>query len=531
MHGQQHDKLNSGGELMEIRMDQAPDEILPFDPFMQQYDDIKSFNGLDSNFKRRQTRLQKSFTGVEGARSLRVDEVYYSVGYGIFDVVEPPFNLTQLAQYYDQSGAHHSAVNIKVSNVVGLGYGFEATPKTIVKLEDIEDEDQLNRAQRKIERLKIALDEWLDSLNEEDTFTAILEKVMTDYETTGNGYIEVGRTITGEIGYLGHIPSSTMRVRRLRDGFVQLAGSQVVFFRNFRSTDPNPITINYRPNEVIHIKKYSPNDGYYGIPDILSASSSLVGNFNAQKFNMDFFQHKAVPRNLVIVKNAKLSPDSEDKLFAFLQGLKGQHHRTLYIPLKSDDPDKQIDFNIIPVEADITDMSFDKYQQTNNQEIFMTHNTPIIKSGSMTSQTSIASALQTDRTFNEQYVRPTQRKIVKRINQIISEQTDVVKLKFNEMTLLDESTLSQIEERYLRWDVITPNEVRSVHGKPSRSGGDDTVGVMSQLEVQGKQAAAQQTKALANQSRQRDAERAAANPDDPASPATRNPKGESRQQQ
>jgi capsid portal protein len=45
-------------------------------------------------------------------------------------------------------------------------------------------------------------------------------KVYTDLQATGNGFLEIGRTVTGEIGYVGHIPATTVRVRRLRDGFV-----------------------------------------------------------------------------------------------------------------------------------------------------------------------------------------------------------------------------------------------------------------------------------------------------------------------
>jgi capsid portal protein len=52
-------------------------------------------------------------------------------------------------------------------------------------------------------------------------------KFYTDVQATGNGYLEIGRKVTGEIGYIGHIPSATIRVRRLRDGFVQIVQDTV----------------------------------------------------------------------------------------------------------------------------------------------------------------------------------------------------------------------------------------------------------------------------------------------------------------
>ncbi len=64
------------------------------------------------------------------------------------------------------------------------------------------------------------------------------------------------------------IPATTVRVRRLRDGFVQIIGQKVVYFRNFAAKNPNPMGTDPRPNEIIHLKEYSPLNTFYGIPDI-----------------------------------------------------------------------------------------------------------------------------------------------------------------------------------------------------------------------------------------------------------------------
>ena len=141
-------------------------------------------------------------------------------------------------------------------------------------IEEIEDPKQRTRAQRKVERVKTQLAEWLEELNDEDTFTHVIEKAFTDYESTGNGYIEVGRKINGEIGYIGHIPATTIRVRRLRDGYVQIIANKVVYFRNFGAKNQNYITDDPRPNEIIHIKEYSPLNTFYGVPDVLAAMPS-----------------------------------------------------------------------------------------------------------------------------------------------------------------------------------------------------------------------------------------------------------------
>jgi capsid portal protein len=176
--------------------------------------------------------------GIGGAKSKEINPgVIYRNAYGLFDVITPPWNVYELANYYDTSFANHAAIDAKVENIVGLGYAFEISKRTMLKLEAAQPTTADN-ARKRIERAKIELTDWLESLNDEDSFTTTMEKVYTDVQATGNGYLEIGRTTRGEIGYVGHIPATTMRVRRLRDGYVQIIGQKVVYFRNFGATNP-----------------------------------------------------------------------------------------------------------------------------------------------------------------------------------------------------------------------------------------------------------------------------------------------------
>ena len=496
------------------------------DDFMVDAELAKSYDGLDTNFKRRASRnLNKAFMGQEDSKSKQLfPEQDLVTAYGLYDVVIPPYNLDELAYFYENSFANHAAINAKVSNIVGLGYSFEVTDSTMARLEDAESEESLMRAQRKIQRSKASMAEWLESLNDEDTFTHILEKVYTDVEALGNGYIEIGRKVNGEIGYVGHIPASTIRVRRLRDGYIQIVNQRVVFFRNFQGTeDQNPVTTDPRPNELIHIKKYSPKTSYYGIPDTVAAATSMVGDNLAGKYNIDYFENKAVPRYIVSLKGAKLSVDAEDKLFRFLQsGLRGQNHRTLYIPLPGDSPDNKVEFDMKAIENGVQEGSFDRYRKSNRDDILMAHQVPFSKVGGGAG-VSIASALSSDRTFKEQVARPAQRNLEKVINKIVKEETDMLQFKLNELTLTDEVTQSQIDERYLRMQVLVPNEVRERLGYPVRPGGQEPI-------VLGSQARAE-IAAQASGNRMRDQQRTNNASDSEATTSGRNAQGEGRASQ
>jgi PBSX family phage portal protein len=523
-------------------LEQPEDLFKARDPFNKTWEDLKNLSGLEKNFKRRTDRMVKadyeSAVGslvdttspqyLDSARAVSTGTGAYSKeinpgnvyrnGYGLFDVITPPWNLYELANYYDTSFANHAAIDAKVENIVGLGYDFQVSERTMLKLEDSTNPEATARARKRIERSKIELKDWLENLNQDDSFTNTMMKFYTDVQSTGNGYLEIGRKTNGEIGYVGHIPATTMRVRRLKDGYVQIIGQKVVYFRNFGATNKNPVTGDPRPNEILHYKEYSPLNTFYGIPDIMSAISSLQGDQLASQYNIDYFGNKAVPRYVVTLKGAKLSADAEDKMFRFLQtSLKGQSHRTLYIPLPGDSDTNKVEFDMKPIENGVQEASFNEYRVRNRDDILVAHQVPLSKIGGADAS-SIASALAQDRTFKEQVARPAQTNLEKMINKIVRERTDILEFNFNELTLTDEIAQSQILERYVKTQVMTPNEARATLGLPQRPDGDDP------FEMSTRQSADARANLAGN--RERDAERANNNSDSPSTISGRNAQGE-----
>jgi len=534
-----------GASLPEF--DKEPDPFKAQDPFLKEWDVLKGLSGIDKNFKRRSERIQKAnnppivettmaYNNIDvtsaiyqdsalavntgnGANSKELNPgAVYRNGYGMFDVITPPWNLYELANFYDTSFANHAAIDAKVENIVGLGYSFDVSKRTMMKLESNEDPEAVARARKRIQRAKVEMEDWLDSLNRDDSFTSTMMKFYTDVQATGNGYLEVGRTTKGQIGYVGHIPSTTMRARRLRDGYVQIIGNKVVYFRNFGATNTNPMTDDPRPNEILHYKEYSPLNTFYGVPDIMSAISSLYGDQLASQYNIDYFGNKGVPRYVVTLKGAKLSSEAEDKMFRFLQtSLKGQSHRTLYIPLPADSDNNKVEFKMEPIENGVQEASFNEYRIRNRDDILVAHQVPLSKIGGADSS-SIAAALAQDRTFKEQVARPAQTNLEKMIKKIIREKTDILDFAFTELTLTDEIAQSQILERYVKTQVMTPNEARESLGLPQRPDGD------SPFEMSPRQATDARANLAGNRSR--DAERSNNESDSTSTLSGRNAQGE-----
>ncbi|MFY3742255.1 MAG: PBSX family phage portal protein [Candidatus Nitrosomirales archaeon] len=475
----------------------SPSPAASSDPFKTEYDEVKKFMGLSNNLKRRVNRQVNSKKA--GTKQIEPDMVD---GYTYLDCVMPPENIDNLAKLYDISPAHHSAVDAKVSSIFGLGWQLVESKRYKRMKESTRKESGLKRAEDLLKKSIDDVEDFLDNCNDRDSFEEVLRKIGIDYESTGNAYMEIGRDVTGKIGYLGHIPAQHMRVRRERDGFVQIYSNHVRYFRNFGEKNPNPVTTDANPNEIIHFKKYTPTNTYYGLPDIYSAKNSLAGNEFASRYNLDFFENQAIPRYAIIAKQSSLSPTSVNKLIEFFEsGVRGQPHRTIFIPLAKDVDGAEIKFE--QIDTGDKDGAFASFRADNNEDIFMAHRTPFTRAGVYAKGMTLAAARDADKVFKESVSKPEQEIFEKKFAKVIKEKTDVVVFRLNELALTDEDTQSKIDERDTRMGLVVPDEVRARRGQGPRPDGKGS----EPWQANAQQAAEQ--KAQASQSRTRDANRSA----------------------
>ena len=443
------------------------------DPFSE----VK-ISSLSPKMKRKAQRLQKRHEGEDGTKSKYLDPEVVN-GYSLWDIVNPPYDLDSLAILYDQSSIHYAAINARVMNTVGLGFEFTETLKSRRRIEKAQSEPlKLEKTRKSLQDLREELEILFESLNVEETLIETLVRVWQDCLTVGNGYLEIGRNNEGKVGYIGHIPATMVRVRRRRDGFVQLSRAnkvQAIFFRNFQDLEmEDPVNGDPRPNEIIHFKMYSPNSTYYGIPAAVSAAAAIIGDKFAKEYNIDYFENKAIPRYAIILKGAKLSNKSKAELVNYFRNeVKGRNHGTLVIPLPASiGSDSDIRFE--KLEAGVQDASFDKYRKSNRDEILVANRVPAPKVG-VYDNANLAVSRDADKTFKMQVIGPDQAIIEKKINRLLAEFTDLLQFKLKKIDLLDEDMESRIYDRYLRTEVISPNEVRGKIGFPERKDGDDVL--------------------------------------------------------
>jgi PBSX family phage portal protein len=334
-----------------------------------------------------------------------------------------------------------------VVNTVGLGYRFLASG----------GHGQGNRAHLAL------LEHLFDNCNPEMTFTEVLAAVWTDVECLGNGYIEITRNSRGEIDGFYHVPGTTMRLRGNGEGFLQIREAERRYFRALGAAEENDPLTGERENEVMHLKKYTPQSSYYGIPDIVAAMAAVVGDKEAREYNIDFFENHAVPRMAIIVEGGQLS----DEVLAQIQGymeteIRGQGHKTLVL----DVPGNDVHIRLEPLTIGVAqDAAFLDYRKANRDEVLMVHRVPPSKI-TIVENANLANSQDQDKTFREQVVRPEQRRIEYRINRMIREQMGVGdwRFEFVEMDLSEAMQEAQIAEICAKIGAWTPEEIRGRAG-------------------------------------------------------------------
>lgn len=469
-------------------------------PDLPEIDDVTSLASLESSFvdvseekdvfkrvsitpqskkaKSRYYRLRKRFESADGEAGKKYSDPHEIDGYGLFDAVEPPYTIEALASLYEENSTLNAAINARVMNTVGLGYKWVQSRKMVQEIERAgDDETLLSEIRDRLSEEENKMEDITESLNQEDSITEVLIKVWLDYMATGNGYIEIGRRKNGMIGYVGHVPSPLIRVRRKRDGFVQLYNgtSGATFFRNYGDRETSdPIGEDASPNELMHLKQYTPTNNYYGVPTFISALQAIIGDKFAKDYNIDYFENKAVPRYAVILKGAKISNKSKQEIVNYFRNeVKGRNHGTLIIPLPASfGVGQDVDIRFERLEVDVQEASFDKYRKSNRDEIVIATRVPAPKIGIL-DNANLAVSRDADKTFKTQVIGPDQKMVANRVNKIFKEFTSMLLFEFETLDIIDDDLKSRIYDRYLRLEVMTPNEVRGRLGLSLIDGGDE----------------------------------------------------------
>jgi phage portal protein BeeE len=312
-----------------------------------------------------------------------------------------------------------------------------------------------------------------------------LGNVWTDYESLGNGFLEVIPTKKGDVpAELAHIPATEMWIRLDGLGYVQQKNGEYSHFRKYGADpklyaelEPNdPLAGGRDRTSVIHFCRYFPWSLYYGIPPIMPAWNRLALMVLEAEYNLSFFANNAIPDYAVILEG-EWEDNAEDVVREYFRThLKGQAHKTL--AMRSPQGGK-VTFEKLTSDS-AKEGSFRLLRIDCRDEILHAHGVPpqkvgIIETGKLGGNLASEQIIE----YKNSIVTPGQEMVTGRLNRIIEVgfgTTDIT-IQFEPYDAEDTKRNAEVDQIYLNGRVLVPNEVRAMRfpKKEPLEGGDEPV--------------------------------------------------------
>lgn len=275
-------------------------------------------------------------------------------GEGLGNIVAPPIGFDQILELTHSNAFHQTCLSIKADMTVGDDYD---APEAVCR--------------------------FLEGASGDIPFLELLHRVVCDWETLGNGYLEIARDRSGRIAELGHVHGQTiyhLQQGRELGGYVQELDSRTEF-APFGTADGR--------NELLHFRRYTPLSSFYGAPSWVAALEALRLDQQKKIFYSAFFANFAVPSMAVVLEGAEFDENTEKKLREGLLQTRGVEnaHRTLLLSI----PFENAKVHFEKLALDLKDMPFDKLSQATREEILAAHAVPprlvgIVTAGSLGGQ-------------------------------------------------------------------------------------------------------------------------------------------------
>jgi capsid portal protein len=422
---------------------------------------------------------------------------------------EPPFNLDRITDMLFESDTFDAVVRqfaLDACSGWALVDTDEGAPATGEISPTLGDDDEAIRQRKEAESM---LDRITFDFDDQHVSVATFSQfICKDKDATGQGHIEVVRDKEGRPAKLIHIPARM--IRRGLDGrtFMQLDEMErpAAFFRRF-GAEVKPIdtqtgesetpwayvskdeasTIGGTLNpgdepevgqrlydlkrELADFKTYHPRERYYGVPPIISAFNSLVGNIFASNRNVRFFVNRGFPDYVVMIKApaaAFSDPDIRENIIDKIQNtieehmkylIEGEDHRTMTLRV----PVGEYEVVFEKIGGDPKDMEWAAYQEANRDNIIHAYGMQPSKLGIVESASlGTGSGESQDETYKRSQIEPRQ-EMLEGFWNIVLDQLGytAVRFKYHELDVTDEQRESSILIGVAGTGALSINDIRA----------------------------------------------------------------------
>lgn len=344
------------------------------------------------------------------------------------DVIEPPYNPEALKNLRYSSIYHRKCLKAVSVDVTMSGW----------TLDNIHKEQEKDTATKEV----------LQNLFNDYTFESEFQKAIEDYQTYKYAAIELLRTEKGDIKGFRHIRSTTIRICKGGEKAIQRVGSATCYFKILgkrpdeildsvsgnwiRESDvitPESLTAENQATEILWIGDTSPDSDYYGEPDYLAAILTILSDEYLREFNNNTFITNGIPNYFITVTGNFTEDEDPETGLTFSEAMEEQildlqnkPGTAVVFTIPSTDPDNRIDIQVTKISEENQEASFEKFRESNRDEILAAHEVPpsrlgVVQNGPLGGSVDV----ERNKLYNERTIRPLQRKVEQLINTLIIE--------------------------------------------------------------------------------------------------------------
>ncbi len=273
-------------------------------------------------------------------------------------LMRPPFDPTHLLKLTQNNNTLGQLITAMEINIDGTGWIIEKT-------EAVESGDEQPDDDKERERLT----DWFKEPFPRVSFTTIRRELRRDLEGVGYGYLEVLRSLDGDLTFVKHIPANQVRMVKLdeavpvtntvkRNGedveilmnvrerrYAQKQGTKLVYFKEYgasRELNRNTgewaasgIEAKDRATEILRFIINEDAVSPYGVPRWVNQIPSVLGSRKAEELNLDFFNAGGLPPAMIFIQGGELTSEMRKQLQAYLSGKGSSYHRAAVLEVHS----------------------------------------------------------------------------------------------------------------------------------------------------------------------------------------------------
>jgi PBSX family phage portal protein len=270
-------------------------------------------------------------------------------------VIQPPFVPKVLARLPNQNNTLSQCIEAMEVNIDGTGHEFmPADPDGKVD----PNEEQMAK-------------EFFDEPIPGRSFLQLRRKLRRDLESIGYGFLEVLRSVSGDVLAIRSVEGHMMRFVKLDDPvlvtkkmqrggkeidmsmwdrerrYVQKVGQKTIYYREFGTTrevnrntgdwvkDGEALPADQRGTELIAFGVNPDIGSPYSVPRWINQLPSVLGSRKAEEANLEFFDAGGMPPAIIFVQGGALAASASDQLRGYLSGKSKNRQRAVVVEAQS----------------------------------------------------------------------------------------------------------------------------------------------------------------------------------------------------